>query len=488
MISWRPWLFLLCALPVPCGGADPRVTVVNMIPASFSGERNHDLEPSIAVNPQNPNQIAAAAMSNNQIDYTDEGPIYISADNGNTWRIEKVLPIAAFSTFTYADATVSFGRRLQNPTLYASMLQSAGSAARPMKVFFLPFPPPLNTSIPMSPFSGWSRTGVDQPFLQATTVSVSGVLKDLIFVGVDDRKKSPLTSQSATIDQYAGPLLYPSKLVDTQPNAAVGGVVRVATAFTDVQQAVFIAFLARRKFNADKTRLLTDVMIVGDTTQGGQVRQFQSLTTAGKHIAQAELPLGTVLLGDDRAGPDLAIAVHPTNRQIIYVAWGDQPVGAPYTLHVRRSIDGGMTWPGSEVIVRQNAKNPALAINSLGVVAFLYQRLNPATGTDRWWETHLERFPANFAVGAQPAVEWTLARFKLGTIAPLIPMLGDYVQMTSVGENFYGIFSAGNLHVVPANFPNDVVVKRKMSGTQLVDSQGTAVPNSLDPFFFRITP
>src|ERR1041385_9248211 len=39
------------------------VVVVNMIPRTLSGEEHQDSEPTIAVNPANPNQIAASAVT-----------------------------------------------------------------------------------------------------------------------------------------------------------------------------------------------------------------------------------------------------------------------------------------------------------------------------------------------------------------------------------------------------------------------------------------
>lgn len=482
MIFLRRRFFLLGALSILMPGQEPRVKVVNMIPFTFSGEANHDTEPSLAVNPRNELQMAAAVMAHNQIDYTDYGPVYVSTDNGNSWRIEKLLPTVPFSTFTYADATVSFSRRTANPVLYAAMLKSNGAAARPLNVLQMPFPPPLTNPAPMSPFQNWKRTGVDQPYLQATTVTVSGQAKDLIFVGIDDRKKSPLTARTATMDQFSSSNSFPSVLIDTPPpnrNEAVGGVVRVATAFTNTQQAVFAAFFARRTLQGNN--LATDVMVVGDTTQGGHVRAF----ALKRKVTNALLPTTTVFLGGDRAGPDLAIAIHPTNRQIIYVAWGDKPLNSPYTLHVRRSVDGGLNWPNQDVIVRTNAKNPALALNSAGTIGFLYQELT-GEGSEQFWETHFETFVPGFMAGANPSEEWLLSKSKVPA-NPIVPYLGDYIQLSSVNLTFYGVFVANNLHT-QGTFPLGVDVKRKMTGAKLVDLQNTEVPYSLDPYFFRVRP
>ena len=59
------------------------IKVVNIIPQSLSGETNQDSEPNIAVNPNNPLQIAASAFTPNPMGGAN-APIYISTDGGNT--------------------------------------------------------------------------------------------------------------------------------------------------------------------------------------------------------------------------------------------------------------------------------------------------------------------------------------------------------------------------------------------------------------------
>jgi len=67
------------------------VKVVNMMPHSLSGEDNMDSEPSIAVNPADPRQIAASAFAPDPM-LSGSGPIYVSNDGGDTWALNVVLP------------------------------------------------------------------------------------------------------------------------------------------------------------------------------------------------------------------------------------------------------------------------------------------------------------------------------------------------------------------------------------------------------------
>src|SRR5262249_4329792 len=66
-----------------------RVMVVNIIPQSLSGERHHDSEPNLAVNPANPLQMAASAFTPNPTG-AGNAPIYVSHDGGQTWTLNAI--------------------------------------------------------------------------------------------------------------------------------------------------------------------------------------------------------------------------------------------------------------------------------------------------------------------------------------------------------------------------------------------------------------
>src|SRR5260370_42401472 len=86
----------------------PNVLVVNMIPMSLSGETNQDSEPTLAVNPTNPSQIAASAFTPDP-GGGDFAPIYVSTDGGNTWILNSIVPSDSASGSMTADITVAFG-------------------------------------------------------------------------------------------------------------------------------------------------------------------------------------------------------------------------------------------------------------------------------------------------------------------------------------------------------------------------------------------
>ncbi|HXU31306.1 MAG TPA: hypothetical protein VN851_12070 [Thermoanaerobaculia bacterium] len=192
--------------------------------------------------------------------------------------------------------------------------------------------------------------------------------------------------------------------------------------------------------------------------------------------------------GQERIGGSLAIAVDPTNSSRVYIAYADFPGGvAPYTLHVLRSDNRGVTWT-ADLLTIANATNPGLAVNNVGRVAFLYQ-LNTPIGVplaNQRWETHVRRSSTQGAAWDDVVLSNTPANVPAFTF---LPYIGDYAYIQAIGKDFYGVFSANNTPDT-ANFPQGVTYQRRANFTthQLFRTDGTTVvAASIDPFFFRLT-
>ena len=95
-------------------------------------------------------------------------------------------------------------------------------------------------------------------------------------------------------------------------------------------------------------------------------------------------------LGQERIGSTLSMAVDPSHSATVYLAWADRVgTGDIYTIHVRRSIDRGVTWSG-DLRVLPNATNASLAVAENGTVGLLYQQVTGSGASSRW-VTHLRR-------------------------------------------------------------------------------------------------
>ena len=88
-----------------------------------------------------------------------------------------------------------------------------------------------------------------------------------------------------------------------------------------------------------------DVIVVRDDNWASGPTPFRSLldpgdTQSGVRVATAvSFPFNS-LLGTQRIGSQLAIAVDPRNSQTVYIAWADGTSASNYTIHVRHSTNG----------------------------------------------------------------------------------------------------------------------------------------------------
>jgi hypothetical protein len=455
----------------------PKVLLVNMIPKSLSRETNQDSEPTIAVNPANPLQLAASAFTPDP-QKGPLAPIYVSNDGGNTWTLNSIVPGNDRLTGT-GDITLMFSRR--SNVLYAGILRGDSNEMR-MNI--------LRTknfagATPMEVLV--NRKNVDQPYVQVTTEAGSNG-KDRVYVGNNDLGVA--SGLTATIDQSlnaasASPSFKKIRIESRQTPGQDGPPVRPSIHPDGTAYAIYHSW---RSFNDQTGEGTADIVVLRDDQGGTGTKPFTDLVDAadskvGVRVAQNRKFNFNGFLGLQRTGGDVALAVDATNSDVVYVAYNDDH-GADYMLHLLRSTDRGKTW-SAELRTIRNALNPALAINNAAKVAFLYQQLT-GTGAAQRWVTKLE-LSAN-------GTNWTaltLARTPADTPpAKFDPYLGDYAHLMSVGKDFYGIFSTNNTPKKD-NFPSGVVYQRNANWTTntLLDVDNvTPVHISIDPFFLKVTP
>ena len=472
--------------PFPLAGQAQTIKVVDMIPPVNSGESFQDSEPSLAINPSAPAQMAATAITTDPR-YGSKGPVYVSLNSGAAWSIVAIVPSVVGSPFPYVDATVSFGG---SNTLYAGILKSQGAGMpTPLAILSSRSFPSLAA---MTQMAGSNRPDVDQPYVQAAGIMVGSAKRDLIFVGNDDYDiDTQFRGRTAAIDQFDQSRFRATMIESRRTSDRDGAPIRVAI---HPDQTVYGAFLARRTIAGTSPNqfFVSDVVLVCDRRKGTALRTFNALKDsdgrAGK-LAETSVPVPvTMAFGQERVGYDLAIATDPRTGQnnTVYIAWGDTQTGT-YSLHLRRYTTAP-TWSRSAELgpPRTFAKNPSLAINSDGTVLFLYQQLTGPAGNQSW-ETRIERSDDGFATPVTPVV---LSTWKVNAPSmKYLPFLGDYAYVTAFDKNFYGVFSASNYPDM-ANFPQQATYQRKADWTNhtLLDGSGKAVPVSLDPFFFSVTP
>ncbi len=469
------------------------VQVVNMIPNSLSGESNQDSEPNIAVNPANPDQIAASAFTPNPGGSTaTTAPIFVSSNGGATWVLNNIVP-SQQSTF---DITLRFATRSNN--LYAGILRNPSATGTRDILRTNNY---LGATI-MTLLA--TQNQLDQPYVEAASAAspASGALVDRVYVGNEDRALfGPVlggtgTGQTATIDlSQDATTPPPSGFTHVQIEQRVtrrnGPPVRPAV---HLDGTIYALMYRWTDFHSGIATV--DVCVVRDDQWGASAQPFQALIDPGDNTAGLRVVTGRSVpfnlnsqpaFGQERfVASNLSIAIDPRNSSVVYIAWADRVSTDDYTLHVRRSADRGATW-SDDLRTVTNATNPALAVNDVGKLAFLYQALTGGTPNERW-DTHVElttndwgSLPDDFLLATVPAATPTQVS---------LPYLGDYVHMMAVGRTFYGVFSANN-RPDSTNFPNGVTYQRNANFTTHILfglNNVTPISVSIDPFFFKVAP
>jgi hypothetical protein len=446
------------------------ITVVNMIPESFSGETNQDSEPNVAVNPADPALIAASAFTRDPDPNATHAPIYVSSDGGGTWSLHSIVPYCEGIT---ADVTLRFASTTNR--LYVSYLQTGGlgsdlAVARTADMTFA-----SEMELISEVESG------DQPYVQAATV-VAGpdTGKDRVYIGYSDGDASMHYSLDAAI---ANPIF---TTVSLEARGFQDGIaydlpqVRTVIHPDGFVYAVFYSV----HLGGDQV----DVVVVRDDHWGTGAQPLTDLKDSddgkpGQRVVK-NVSIGNAGFGQEGGEGELSIAVDPNDSTTVYVAWADVQPATGYTLHVRRSTDGGQSWPASnELWTIPMAQNPALAINSTGMVGFLFQQFRE-TRTGSRWETHFryraDGFEEDLLLATVPA---DTPVNTWGTY------LGDYIHLMAIDRDFYGVFCANNKPEAD-NFAKDVTYQRNhdFDTKKLFDLDGlTEVPISIDPFFFKAT-
>ena len=460
------------------------ITVVNIVPQSLSGETNQDSEPNLAVNPANPKEIVASAFTPDPMGGPN-APLYLSTDGGATWSLNNIVPSAG------AIGTGDITMRFTSTTnwLFSGILDGATGA------FEVHRTPDATSPTVMATLE--TRANEDQPFVQAATVmGGADTGKDRVYIGVNDFNASggKTATVEQTLDATVSSPSFASVRVERRSTLGQNGPqIRPAIHADGTIYAAFYRWISSTGSFPANTLVITnaEAIVVRDDNWGTGATPFSALTDTsdtlpGRRVATGlSFPFnqtGVVANGQERWGGDLSIAVDPRNSSTVYLAYSTR-VGGVYTINVVRSLDRGVTWSSSPLLSVSNGKNPALAINSLGTVAVLYQQFT-GTGATQRWGTHFRT--TNGTTWSDTLLCTTLSQSPARSGSPY---LGDYEHLLALGKNFYGVFSASNVPDL-ANFPQGVTFLRNhdFAAKKLFALDGvTVVAPSIDPYFFKVT-
>jgi hypothetical protein len=353
---------------------------------------------------------------------------------------------------------------------------------------------------PFTPGSSISTLGnganpiLDQPWVQAARVGG----QDRVYVAYNDLGAPTANTAYVAVSNTGAAGFQAAVPIATNTVGQDNPAVRVA-----VQGNEVYAVYERRTAAPGPTTVPGQIMVVRDDAGGiknaGNPNPFQALGAGGVAADAGTLARPSLLLGQQRLGSDLSIATDPSDRtgMTVYLAY-DKVIRDPDgvldpRLFVEKSTMGGAagSWssffPGNGSI--GNAGLPAIAVAADGTVGLLYTRLLNGNMDTKFLEltsTGVTKESVDLAIWPQNTP------VRVGSV-----YIGDYQQLLTVGNSFFGTFSASNDPSL-ANWANpalNVIFQRQVLGTlgtpgaTLGNGMGGAGPAiSIDPYFFTTVP
>src|SRR5262245_61508819 len=445
--------------------------IVDLIPESDSREVDQNSEPSIAVNPVDPRQLFAGAF----IFPTPNTPYLPSSDTVTTSSIYGAIAHNDKSIAWKADGSgvlvaVDFNDDLDT---YSATV----SATVPSSGFGAPINHYVGSHDNDQP---WIRTGPSNH----------------VYLGFNDDGASAGKEASVNVSTDGGSSYTTVTLDRVAHLNGDSPAVRIAVNGSRVY-AIFNRYGSVVESDANGERSNSEIVVV--RSDNGGADDFKVLGTSGNgNAVTIATPISIftddenthLTLGQERIGSDIAIAVDPNNANHVVVVYGDAP-GANDAgiaqLVVRESTDGGATWSQEKYRTPLSIRSalPGLAILPNGAIGLLYASYDPATNV---LSQHLLTTTDDFAT----TKDITLASQtnSLPTVNGADPYIGDFFDLTSRGNTFYGIFSASNADDGTNALFKNVTFNRDFIGTpgtsifRLTDATGNAIPFSIDSFFF----
>jgi hypothetical protein len=537
-------LLVLCG-PGAAQAAPQLVKLVDMIPASLSGEQEGQQEGTLAVDPTDPQLMAAgftqfdaASSARTAGDQATAGscqnsvPLLATTDGGLNWRVH----CGSLSVINGIVDNKSLDLMLVSPgnrRVYAVDLQDRGLVAGVFDLGLVygdnPFLVDESRRLltvqsqhrQAPPQGAVGRANVlDQPTL---AYGPGANATHVVSVGGADH--------DGAIHNRLFELQLPNNLRQTQLDADNE---------SGIQGAPSAIHPSGRRYALTLTRAAQpqpDEVNVPSCPQQGlprpigwvhhlAVRLHRDDTGAGGAAHPAvtvaanidRLKTNCPALGSHRLGSLPAVAVDRADRgangDSVFVGYDAGSTVNAFSLRLAYSVDGGQTFHDLVQPIPA-AINPAIAVNGRSEVAVLYQRFD--SGPNQWL-TEVRLFHRVDGQNGAAATYQPLAAVNQTRGGQLLlssaagpaqvvreqPYLGDYQQIVSIGNSFYGVFSANNDPT--GTFPcradqactfryqrqtglNGAVQALGQVGNQLFDGRGQPLANggySIDPFFFQI--
>jgi hypothetical protein len=422
------------------------VVVNNTNPTLALTDTFNDGETSIAVNPQNPNEIVITAFSGS---WGTTAPLWYSTDGGLTWTKQFTIPAppGVSATGCPCDQTVDYGlqQRLSGTFLvgtplsadlfdvFSSTTTAPADATAWSWLVLDGVTQQTNNNVP----SSFGRA--DQPWLLVNRAP--GVYSaDNVYVAYDDFSGAPdmrvAVAQSTDLLDFT---------IDNRTGFSTGFVNPGHRLAVDPRTG-FVYSLFQRRIAPGAAGSQNINYMLNRSTDGGQTWGLNGSAT-GIVVANADSSQPTPKFCTVNAllGGVLHAAVHPQTGDLFYVYGNRDPVTGNNRLALRQIVDdgeGGVSI-GPELFVtgQVQAALPAVAITHSGTVGVFYYTCE-GFSSDGY-----PTFTAHVSLSedqGQTFTDLVLVTF-LSSSGPNPDVrqrvLGDYMQMKALENTFYGAFT-----------------------------------------------
>lgn len=405
-----------------------------------------DTEPTIAINPANPNEVVITAFSGG---WGPNAPLWHSTDRGATWTKRFTIPtppgvpiMTSGGGLCPCDQVVDYGRggRLSITFLVANTNVHTGTTTDPTNVlswnWFLMGGITQNTNM-----TGGGNS--DQPWLQVTRDTMMADEDDL-YVGYDNFNGGP--DMQVSVARNSNP---PNFTVDNQSGTSTNMINPGHRLATDPRNGTVYSIFQRFAGGGAGGSKSINFML-NRSTDGGNTWGLNGMA-GGIIVATADSTQPTPKFGTVNAllgGVDHA-AIDPSNGDVYYV-FGNRDSGTNNNrLSIVRLTDngsGGLTVGAANFVTGQvQAALPSVAVTANGTVGVLYMT---ADGTSM---SGFPVFTAHLALSTDHGVTFTdrvLSTFLSVTTDNgnnRQRVLGDYQQIKAAGNTFFGVFTGNGV-------------------------------------------
>jgi len=422
------------------------VVISNTNTALTNTDTFADTEPTIAINPINPNEVVITAFSGG---WGPNAPLWHSTDRGATWTKRFTIPtppgvpiMTSSGTICPCDQVADYGRggRLSITFLVGDTDIHSGTTTDPTNVlswnWFLVGGAVQNTNMTGS-------TNSDQPWLQVTR-NTTMADEDDVYVGYDNFSGSP--NMQVSVARGTNP---PNFVTDNQSGSAGGSINPGHRLAVDPRNGTVYSLFQRSTGGGAGGSKSINYML-NRSTDGGNTWGLNGnsggITVATADSTQPTPKFGTVnaLLG----GVDHA-AVDPSNGDVYYV-FGNRDSGTGNNrLSIIRLTDngsGGLTIGAPHFVTGQvQAALPSVAVTPNGTIGVLY------TTADGTGMSGFPVFTAHLALSTDQGatfIDRTLSTFlsvAMDNGNGRQRVLGDYQQLKAVGNTFFGVFTGNGV-------------------------------------------